>query len=233
MKLLLIPGHGAGDPGAIGTHNGKQYQEQAETRTLSSSVAKALSGYADVTVYPTTRCAYTDYQMGILHDIVTFSDYDYVLEIHFNAFKNDSGDGAVKGTEAYVVTGETNTATEESILYYMAKLGYTNRGVKKKNWSVITQAKGKGTRACLLETCFIDDKDDMALYEANRNKTAQAIAAGIIYSFGLKPKTLTPEEALGILVAKGVINTPEYWQNQMEKVEHLGLLLIKMANALL
>ena len=47
MKILLIPGHGAGDPGAIG--NG--YKEADLVREVAPKLKNILSNYADVTLF--------------------------------------------------------------------------------------------------------------------------------------------------------------------------------------
>ena len=39
MKILLISGHGAGDPGATGTYNGVKYKEADLTREVVSTLA--------------------------------------------------------------------------------------------------------------------------------------------------------------------------------------------------
>ncbi len=97
MKILLISGHGAGDPGATGKYNGKTYKEADLTREVVSAVAKKLKAYADVTVYDQSRNAYTDYKNGVLNKHANFTKYDFVLEVHFNAFQKDAGDGKTKG----------------------------------------------------------------------------------------------------------------------------------------
>ena len=163
MKILLISGHGAGDPGATGTHNGKLYKEADLTREVVNGVAKGLKEYADVTVYDQKRNAYTDYKNGALNKNANFSNYDFVLEIHFNAFKADSGDGRTKGVEIFAKSG---SSIEPAICKNIAALGFTNRGVKSNSFAVINTARSKGVRAALLEVCFIDDADDMKLYLA-------------------------------------------------------------------
>lgn len=232
MNILIISGHGAGDPGATATHKGVYYQEQDETRILSALVKTHLSPYANVTLYPVTRNAYRDYQNGLLAETANFSQYDYVLELHFNAASKDTGDGRVKGSEAYVTTQETGFAVEEAILKNLSSMGFTNRGVKKKDWAVINQAKLSGVSSCLLETCFLDDGDDMTLYTQNKDATAKAIAAGIVTGFGLTSKEMTLANALLVLTQKGVMNTPDYWQDKANDVPYLDELLIKMATAL-
>ena len=232
MNILIISGHGAGDPGATATHKGIYYQEQDETRVMSALLKEYLSPYANVTIYPVTRNAYSDYKSGLLTETAKFSQYDYVLELHFNAASKDNGDGSVKGAEAYVTTRETGFSVEEAILRNLAALGFTNRGVRRKDWAVINQAKNAGVSSCLLEICFLDDGDDMLLYTKNKAICAKAIARGIAEGFSLQPVEMTVSQALWILRNKGVINAPEYWQNKLEEVQYLDQLLIKVAAAL-
>ena len=192
MNLLLIAGHGAGDPGA--TSNG--YQEAVETRRVAQALAWALKDYCNVSQYPTSRNAYSDYKKGQLLATAKFSQYNYVLEIHFNAYMATRADGVTMGVECYVPTLESNTATEEALCRNLAELGLKNRGVKKKDYSVIWSAKKQGPRAALLEICFIDDPDDMRLYESQFAQVVQAIAKSIIDGFGLQWLEQEQEEAM-------------------------------------
>ena len=231
MNILLIAGHGAGDPGAIGKVNGKTYKESDLTREVAEKVQGILSKYAKVTLYPTDRNAYTDYQMGQLSGLANFKSYDYVLEVHFNASTLDAGNGKVKGSEIFVTTSEAGVTVEEKILSKLAALGYTNRGVKKKNWAVISAAKKAGVSSCLVEVCFIDDGDDMALYEKTKQKTAEAIALGVAEGFGLvkEASKMTVEKAIEKLTGAGIINTPDYWVANYKELKYLDTLLIRMA----
>lgn len=186
MNILLISGHGAGDPGATSSIGGVSYRESDETRRVTSALSKALSDYCDVTVYPTDRNAYEDYKKGTLASVAQFSRYDYVLEIHFNALKAVAADGKTKGVECYVPVGAENDTTEEAICNAVAAVGLTNRGVKRYNWAVISKARQSGTSAALLEVCFIDDPDDMAVYKAKFQAIVDAIASAIIATHDLK-----------------------------------------------
>lgn len=79
MKILLISGHGAGDPGAV-----SQFGKEAdETIYMVEEIKKTLSAYAQVDLYPTERNAYKDAKAGKL--AVDFGNYGYVLEVHFNS----------------------------------------------------------------------------------------------------------------------------------------------------
>lgn len=189
MKILLISGHGAGDPGAVAAFDGKTYREADETRKVTAALAKALAGMADVTVYAGDRNAYEDYKKGTLQAIAQFSKYDYVLEVHFNAIRKDTGDNRTKGVECYVTTSEAGTGVEEAICRRIAALGLTNRGVKRYNWAVINAAKKAGVSSALLEVCFLDDADDMKIYTAKYDKIVEAIADGIKHGFNLTDST--------------------------------------------
>lgn len=196
MKILLIAGHGAGDPGAVAAIDGTVHREADLTRALAARVKKLLSGYADVDTYPTDRNAFTDYKSGVLAKTANFAKYDYVFEIHFNAGTgNQAGDGRITGTECYVTTAENSVGVETAIVENISRLGFTNRGVKRTNFAVIRTAKRAGVSAALLETCFIDDADDMRLYVKKQAEVAAAIAEGILSGFGLKrPQAVEQEE---------------------------------------
>lgn len=184
MKILLISGHGAGDPGAV-----SQFGKEAdETIYMVEEIKKTLSKYAEVDLYPTERNAFSDAKKGKL--AVNFANYGYVFEVHFNACVNDTkGNGVTTGTEIFVTTAEKTVGVENRVLKAIAAFGLKNRGVKRTNFTVIARAKAAGVSSALLETCFIDDKDDMQIYASKKAKIAEAIAIAIAEQFGLKKKT--------------------------------------------
>lgn len=173
MKILLISGHGAGDSGAVG--NG--FKEADLTRELVNLIVPKLRKYAMVDVYDQKRNAFNDCNNGTFK----IGSYDYVLEVHFNAF-NGSG----HGVEIYVTSSEKAYTVEQNIVNNVAKVGFTNRGVKRTDFLVIKTVKNKGISSALLETCFIDNKGDMDVYKAKKNAIADAVVNGIAEGFGLK-----------------------------------------------
>lgn len=181
MKILLISGHGAGDPGAV-----SQFGKEAdETIYMVEEIKKTLSAYAQVDLYPTGRNAYKDAKAGKL--AVNFGNYNYVLEVHFNSGAADArGNGQTTGTEIFVTTAEKTVGVETKIVQSIAALGFKNRGVKRTNFTVIYRAKAAGVSSALLEVCFIDDKDDMSAYAAKKTQIAAAVANAIATQFGLK-----------------------------------------------
>lgn len=191
MRILIICGHGAGDNGACSKIKGKTYKEATETRTMGKKLAKELTKYKNVTVdfYPTDRNAYEDIKKGKRQ--VNFALYDYIIELHFNACVNDlKGNGKTTGTEIFVTKPDKTIATEERIVKNVASVGFKNRGVKRENYTVIWNANQNcSVESALLEICFIDDADDMAIYTKNKDKIAKKIAEAIAKSYKLKLKS--------------------------------------------
>lgn len=224
MKILLISGHGAGDPGAVSKINSVQYQEADETRKVTSALKKALQDYCDITIYPTSHNAYKDCKNGVLLSTAGFSKYDYVLEIHFNAYQTVSADGKTKGVECYVTTSEVGTSVETKICKEVAALGLTNRGVKRYNWAVIYNARKMGVSAALLEVCFIDDADDMKIYTQKFQQIIDGIAKGIIDGFGLKSNIAIEKKDDEMTVYKKLSDIPDWGRPTVDKLIKKGYL---------
>lgn len=224
MKILLIAGHGYGDPGATAKIGGTTYREADETRKMVSMLAPRLQAIgAEVTIYNMDYNAYNDWRSGSLLSRAKFKDFDYVFEVHLNAFALATKDGKTKGTEIFVTTKETSTGVEEAIVRNIAALGFTNRGVKKKNFAVINAAKGQGTSSALIELCFIDDYDDMTLYVKSREKVADAITAGIAEGFGLS-QPAKQKESDTVPVYKTLDDIPDWAKETVKKLIDHGSL---------
>ena len=114
---------------------------------------------------------------------------DIDVSIHLNAGVSDkNGNGHTTGTECYIYSS-TSASQDEAIRICnnIAALGFKNRGVKvRKNLYVLKKTKSP---AVLVECCFVDDADDVRLY--NTEKIAIAIASGIVGK-DLTPKQPTP-----------------------------------------
>lgn len=178
MKILLIAGHGAGDPGACSSYG----TEAIETRKVTNKLAELLKPYMEVAMYPQSHNAYTDVQNGTF--AVSLSGIDYVFEIHFN-----SASEAARGTEVWVTPMENGTSVEQHIVNKLASVGFTNRGVKSEYFAVITHCKNRGVSSALVETCFISNKADMDTYNTKFNSVCSAMAKGIVEGFGMTYKT--------------------------------------------
>ena len=215
MKILLIAGHGAGDPGAVG--NG--YKEAELTREVVKLLKPQLDNYADVTIADTSK--------NWFNNKMDFSPYHYVLEIHYNAGVNDTkGNNGTTGTEIYITTSEKTHGVETEIVKGISSIGFKNRGVKRKNWSVINRAKSQGVSSALLEVCFIDDADDMWLYQKKKTEVIKAIANGIIKGFGLEAKTTND-----VAIIKSKIGLADETIKYLQDYKFGAELIRKIANA--
>ena len=89
-------------------------------------------------------------------------------------------------------TGETGITVEQAICRRIAALGFTSRGVKRRgDLLVMNTVHRKGISHALIETCFVDDADDMKLYKAKFYAIAHAIADGVAEGLG---KTVQKED---------------------------------------
>ena len=196
MKILLISGHGGTpyDSGAVG--NG--YTEAVETRRMANAVAPLLRNYGfSVQMYDQSQDAYKVVTQG---GSIPLSGIDYVMEFHLNSAANDlKGNGKTTGSEIFVHVNESGIGVEQAILKRLQALGFTNRGVKRSSGlAVLKHVYKRGVSHALIETCFIDDKDDMQLYAAKFNEIAKAIADGVAEGFGKEEPDLTESEIRAI-----------------------------------
>lgn len=193
FRMLVMAGHGRNqdgswDPGAVCCG----YQEADLARELRDLI-KAAADRAGVgcDIAP-DRNHYSYFKAGGQYDV---SNYDYVLEVHFNASAtpDQAGDGQLKGSMVYIDQSETGHSVEDAILSNLYSLGsrqaWDGVVVAQRQWPsglmVQSRIRAQGVSHAVLETCFITDWDDVSWYLANKTKIASAIVAGIQQGFGL------------------------------------------------
>lgn len=119
-------------------------------------------------------------QSDVLQKIVTKCNAhkaDLDVSIHFNSGASDkSGNGKTTGTEVLLYSSKSGCVLEaKNICGAISNLGFKNRGIKYRTDLYVLR---KTTApALLIECCFVDDKDDVNLYDAD--KMATAIVKGI------------------------------------------------------
>ena len=101
---------------------------------------------------------------------------DLDISIHHNICVNDyNGNGKTTGTEVLIYPGDAYTSgIGRKVCEQMEHIGYTNRGVKQR--SDLYFLNRTKAHAMLIECCFIDDKDDMNIWDE------QHIAQAIMYA---------------------------------------------------
>ena len=175
MRINVHAGHnpdGMVACGAIGL-----IRESTEARAVKDRVIAQLAAMGH-TVCDCT-CNNGTSQNDILQKIVAAcnaQEADLDISIHFNAGAQTEADGHTTGTEVYVYSASSAAATyAQQVVDNIATLGFRNRGVKERtSLYVLRHTKAP---AMLIECCFVDDPEDVALYNADR--MAAAIVAGI------------------------------------------------------
>ena len=168
MIINVHGGHNACVPGASGL-----IDEVTEDRLVKDLVISKLQALGH-TAYDCTDDAGAS-QSANLANIVKLCNAHTVnldVSIHFNAGKNDpDGDGQTTGVEVLVYS-MTSAAVPyaTAVCEAISALGYKNRGVKVR--SELAVLRKTTAPAMLVECCFVDDADDVALYDADAMATA-------------------------------------------------------------
>lgn len=176
MKINVHAGHNADGKvacGAVGL-----IKESTEARKVKNEVIKQLKALGN-TVYDCTVDDAKDVTAN-LSDIVkkcNAHSVDMDISIHFNSGRNDKkGDGDNAGVEVWLYNSTSKAKTyAEKVCKAVSGLGFDNRGLKYSAGLYVL--KHTNAPAMLIECCFVDDADDIKLY--NYKKMATAIVKGI------------------------------------------------------
>lgn len=175
MRIGVHAGHnpdGKVACGAIGI-----IKESTENRNVKKEVIRLLKAEGH-TVFDCTVDNGTSVS-DIVNKQVAKSNaqnLDLTVSIHFNSGVNDkNGNGVTTGVEVLIYSDKVKTQATR-ICERVAKLGYRNRGVKKR--TDLGFLKRTVAPALLVECCFVDDKDDINKYSAKT--MAKAIVEGIL-----------------------------------------------------
>lgn len=189
MRINVHAGHNPAGKvacGAVGLIN-----ESTENRRVKDEVIAQLQALGH-TVYDCTENNGTG-QADVLKKIVAKCNQhavDLDVSIHFNSGAgNLDGNGKTTGVEAYVYSASSAAKPyAEKICNAIADLGFRNRGVKTS--STLYVLKHTVSPAVLIECCFVDDKDDVELYDYQ--KMAAAIVKGITGQVAQQPVETSP-----------------------------------------
>ena len=176
MKINVHAGHnpdGKVACGAVGL-----IKESTENRKVKNEVIRMLKALGH-TVYDCTVDNGTS-QANVLTNIVkkcNAHEVDLDVSIHFNSGASDAkGNGKTTGTEVLVYSAKSKAKQyAKNVCAAIAELGFANRGVKTNaNLYVLRKTDAP---AMLIECCFVDDKDDVSIYDYRT--MAEAIVYGI------------------------------------------------------
>ena len=177
MKINIHAGHNPANKvacGAVGL-----LDESTENRNVVKELKTILEQEGHI-VYDCT-CDNGTSVSDVINKIAAKSNsngVDLDISIHFNSGAKDNlGNGKSTGTECLIYnTSNNKEAIAKRICANIAQLGFKNRGVKiRTDLSILRKTKAP---CILVECCFIDDLDDIKLY--NAKSIAKAIAQGIL-----------------------------------------------------
>lgn len=172
MKICISSGHGLKIRGAsYSDPNGWGLDEVDEARRVVSALAKALRARRGFEVVEIHDDHSTEQQQNLEWLVAEHEKYDRELDIsiHFNACDPPT-DGA-RGTECYF-----QTQTELAGLVSAAIAGATglpDRGAKYGNFYFLSHTSRP---ALLVETVFVDAREDCMAYEASFDAMIAALA---------------------------------------------------------
>lgn len=171
MKLFVIPGHGAGDPGACG--NG--YQEAERVRKLSQRI-KDLGG-DNVILADFKRNYYADNGISKL----TLDKDTQIVELHM-----DSATASARGAHVIINAKYNADKYDKALASAMSQLfpGRAQTIVKRSDLANVKRAAAKGYSYRLIECGFITNAQDVKVFNDHIDGMAQII----LKCFGLPYK---------------------------------------------
>ncbi len=178
--IVLDPGHGGTDPGAIG--NG--LQEKDLTLDIGLKVQKVLEDNFIVAVRLTRE---TDVYAGLSEraDYANGLGAAYFVSLHHNAGGGTGFESFIYPGSAASETGRRQDVLHGEMMNFYSTYGLRDRGQKEANFSVLRET---AMPAILLENLFIDSVNDTNLLKDPIFLTglANAIAAGIAKALNLE-----------------------------------------------
>lgn len=210
-KIVIDPGHGGSDPGAI---NGS-YQEKNFTLAIALKVRDYLVNHYQATLLMTRT---TDKTVSLQERVAlaNSNDADYFCSIHIN-----SGGGT--GWESYIFDGTVSSQTVQrrdiihnTVLGIIGpKYGVRDRGKKRANFYVLRETK---MPAVLMENLFIDHTNDLNQLRNSTftNDLASAIGEGIAKALALPRKTW-------FKVIAGAFKDPQHAEDRKEYLATKGI----------
>ncbi|MBU5677787.1 N-acetylmuramoyl-L-alanine amidase [Alkaliphilus sp. MSJ-5] len=215
--VVIDPGHGGTDPGAVGPTGLK---ENHVAWRIACMVADILMRYGIEVIF--TRVGDEKISLDKRVQIANKSKADFFISIHINSASNP----LATGTEvfAYSKASEGNKLAGTILDSLLKEINLKNRGIKYDRLQVVATTK---IPACLVEVAFINNPTEEQLLKQDEflEKAAVGIAKGILNHIGIdymskEDKSMSWEEKQGLehlenLVKKKIIDSPDYWKDRL------------------
>ena len=205
MIFSIHAGHGKQDSKSCGAYT-SLLKESIANRDIKDEVIKLLRAeghtvYDDTVDYPSSASDCVNKQVA---NVNSHKDVDLAVGIHFNSGRSDlKGDNSIGGFE--VIVCNNSGAKQEygkRMCSKMESLGFRNRGIKVNSKLGYLKAK---PQCIIAEICFVDDKDDVELYnKLGAKKIAKALVEAMlnktITTSAAKPSEPTKEVYYRVVV---------------------------------
>jgi N-acetylmuramoyl-L-alanine amidase len=176
-KVVLDPGHGGNDPGAIGAMGTK---EKTIVLAITLKVGNILVKNGVETIY--TRISDKTQSLQEKCDVSNTAKPNYFISIHANSFTTPT----VSGIETFYSSGNAEGAKIAQAVQteLIKETGRVDRRIKTAGFYVLNNTDAT---AILVETSFLSNPEEEKLLGTNayQDKLAKAISTGILKSLGI------------------------------------------------
>ena len=213
-KILIIKGHGGNDCGAVA--NG--LVEKTMNKITAEAMYNLLKGYSQLEVTLDSDNTNVDEEVNLANS----GKFDIVISVHYNA-------GGGDGFEAYYYSSNSNAKKLCSHIEERVKgIGQNSRGIKTgDSYKIIRKVT---PMSIILEGGFIDNKNDITLFDCENKWRAFGIAygKGVLDYLGIKETvdiTATENTSNSVMyrVIAGSYANRENANKQIEALKKLGI----------
>ncbi|MBO4862780.1 MAG: N-acetylmuramoyl-L-alanine amidase [Eubacterium sp.] len=203
--IVLDPGHGAADSGAVKTWDGVTYRERDINQKIANACKAELQKTSGITVYMTRSSTTEPFHGNTSEDLAWRCKFAYEMGADlFVSLHCNSGLSTANGAEVWVPNSNYNTKVHDigvevgkAIVNKLASLGLANRGYKIRTssstkypdksmadyYAVIRGCKTYGIPGMIVEHGFLSNKEDCEKFFGSDEKIAAlgvADAQGIV-----------------------------------------------------
>ena len=209
MKIFIAAGHGADDPGAVGSGTNERDETIKIVNGVPPILAKIAPSTAEIVVVPNDLKL--EGEVSYINSNYTNLSEDICLEVHLNSNAGDPG----TGTETYYGY-QPLAETMQKVMVQI--LGLPNRLVKAGNQFYFN--KMTKPASAILELGFINNAADLVRVQ---QRGADAVALGIAEYFGWS-KTVT------VPVTPTAIDWEAKYKDTVAKAGDIRLKLLAVLN---
>ena len=185
-KIMIDPGHGGNDPGALG----RRSKEKDNVLNVAKKLKTLLEKYGHTVKM--TRSTDVFISLSQRANMANFWGADYFISLH-----NNAASSSATGFETFVYNGGVSQKTKQfqNAVHdaIASKIGIRDRGKKSANFAVLRQTK---MPAVLIEYAFISNPNDEKILINEVDKLAELTCDGVIDAIGgtIKAKPSKPKK---------------------------------------